>query len=474
MDHNTLWVGLDISKGRAEVAVLDQKKEKICRTRQFMDTPSQRRSLCLWLEELIEETGAKGLEIGMEPTGGYEIHYYKGLKEWDFKCASRVRLLPTTLVKGNQKAKGERTKTDQRSAISLAEGMISYPELEVRTLAGEERALRRIIRRIEKQNKLLQMFENELHEVLYEMMPFVIPYLKEGIPLWILKLIDKYPSARDIMKGGNKIKVPFAKPDKLREISREAGENWKKLPYDELSRYDLRNLVENIMGMMKKQKNEKKKLEELVKPMEGETVLKWLRTIPEISEYTSTVLYVELFLGGKGYDNPAKLNKYAGLDIIEIESGDHAGERRISKRGPGLVRKMLYLAAWRLTQHEPVFKEYYSRKLKTNGIQRNKALVAVMKKLLRVIWKLCTYEVAYDEEHEFNWKKKNSIVHENRPKYEKGVMEALKLPEKEIEVAPVSKRFMKKVKAATGHKLAICQTQVVTVESSPFPDSQII
>ena len=88
----------------------------------------QRESLCLWLEKLILERGAKKLEIGMEPTGGYETHFYKSLKEWDFKCESRVKLVPTTLVKGNQKAKGERTKTDQTSAISIAEGMISYPE----------------------------------------------------------------------------------------------------------------------------------------------------------------------------------------------------------------------------------------------------------------------------------------------------------------------------------------------------------
>ena len=136
------------------------------------------------------------------------------------------------------------------------------------------------------------------------------------------------------------------------------------------------------------------------------------------------------------------------MDIIEIESGDNAGERRISKRGSGLVRKMLYLAAWRLTQHEPVFKEYYSRKLKSNGAQKNKALVAVMKKLLRVIWKLCTHKVVYDGEHEFNWKKKNIIVHEDRPKYEKGVIEALKLSDLEIESSPVSRRFMKKVKVS--------------------------
>lgn len=43
----------------------------------------------------------------------------------------------------------------------------------------------------------------------------------------------------------------------------------------------------------------------------------------------------------------AELLKFAGLNLFEISSGEHQGQRRISKRGRPLIRKLLYFAALR-------------------------------------------------------------------------------------------------------------------------------
>jgi transposase len=45
------------------------------------------------------------------------------------------------------------------------------------------------------------------------------------------------------------------------------------------------------------------------------------------------------------FDTISEVMKLAGLDLYEISSGNHRGQRRISKRGRPLMRKLLFFAA---------------------------------------------------------------------------------------------------------------------------------
>jgi transposase len=73
-----------------------------------------------------------------------------------------------------------------------------------------------------------------------------------------------------------------------------------------------------------------------------------------------------------------------GLDPRPVESGQHAGERRISKHGNAYVRATLYMAAHNAVLYEPVVRRYYDE-LVARGKHPRKAKVAVMRKLLHAI-----------------------------------------------------------------------------------------
>ena len=45
------------------------------------------------------------------------------------------------------------------------------------------------------------------------------------------------------------------------------------------------------------------------------------------------------------FSTSSEVMKLAGLDLFEISSGKHQGNRHISKRGRPLLRKLLYFAA---------------------------------------------------------------------------------------------------------------------------------
>ena len=85
------------------------------------------------------------------------------------------------------------------------------------------------------------------------------------------------------------------------------------------------------------------------------------------------------------YGSAAAFEKAAGLNLRERSSGTQQGRLHISKRGPGRVRKYLFLAAMRLVQTDPVVKAWYARRGAYDDEAKMKALIAVVRKLVRAL-----------------------------------------------------------------------------------------
>jgi len=97
------------------------------------------------------------------------------------------------------------------------------------------------------------------------------------------------------------------------------------------------------------------------------------------------------------YDKNEELIKLAGLNLYEISSGKHKGQRRISKRGRPLLRKSLFFATLRMVKSGGIFREDYLRLTQKNNMVKVKAIVALSKKLIRVIFALVRDGVSYQK-----------------------------------------------------------------------------
>jgi transposase len=84
------------------------------------------------------------------------------------------------------------------------------------------------------------------------------------------------------------------------------------------------------------------------------------------------------------FSTQSEIMKLAGLDLYEISSGKRKGQRRISKRGRSLLRKILFYAAIQMIRKNGILNDYYAR-LTGRGMERMRALIAVARKLLRII-----------------------------------------------------------------------------------------
>jgi transposase len=122
-----------------------------------------------------------------------------------------------------------------------------------------------------------------------------------------------------------------------------------------------------------------------------------LRTIPGIGPTVGAILLAEI--GDIAWFTKfSQLRKLAGLDIVRVQSGQFAGQARISKCGRGLLRWALYHAAMGMARTTGGRARLAALKAKRQGDRYAgfKAIVEVAAKQLRVIWGVWRSGAPYD------------------------------------------------------------------------------
>ena len=94
--------------------------------------------------------------------------------------------------------------------------------------------------------------------------------------------------------------------------------------------------------------------------------------------------------------------KLAGLDLYEISSGRHKGQRRISKRGRPLMRKLLFFMAINTVKSKGIMHAKYQQML-AQGMIKMKALVAISRKLLGIIFAIVRDNTKYMKNYSDNY-----------------------------------------------------------------------
>jgi len=107
--------------------------------------------------------------------------------------------------------------------------------------------------------------------------------------------------------------------------------------------------------------------------------------------------------GFEEFSSTKQLVSYAGYDVVENSSGNFTGKTRISKQGNARIRAILHLPALCMVRQkmEP-FYGLYLRLLIRNGSIKMKALVAVQRKLLVLIYTLWKNNERFDENKHLN------------------------------------------------------------------------
>jgi len=124
--------------------------------------------------------------------------------------------------------------------------------------------------------------------------------------------------------------------------------------------------------------------------------MKLISSIKGISERLAAPFLAEV-KDIKNFSTHKKLIKYAGTDPVVKQSGlsavAQAGKYKlkmsISKQGSPFLRNILFQMAVGVVKWNPCFREYFLRKKQQFGSYK-KAMIALVNKLIRVIYAICT------------------------------------------------------------------------------------
>ena len=121
-----------------------------------------------------------------------------------------------------------------------------------------------------------------------------------------------------------------------------------------------------------------------------------LQTIPGIGKSTAMFMIV-ISDSFQKFESARQLSCYVGLTPTERNSGSSIrGKSRISKRGNGKLRNLLFMCSFNACKHNKDCRELYERMI-AKGKSKKLALIAVSNKLIKQAYAIGTSGLVYDE-----------------------------------------------------------------------------
>lgn len=346
-----------------------------------------------------EAFALKHIVVGIESTGPYGeplVHYLRR------KPVELVQVNPMHTKRLKELCDNSPNKTDKKDPRVIADIMQLGHVLSVVIPEGPAAELRRLTQARERSVERRKALKNQLQQLVFVLFPEFIPVMKGIESKTARYLLTHYPTSQDIIACGL---------DRLSRIIRRISSG--RLRADRArALYEVAQHASGIQEGVESVLLEIRQALVLLETLEG--FIKELEH--QMSHYIKQIPYSGLMLSVKGVDlitaagligevgdfrkfrTISELTKLAGLDLFEISSGKRQGQRGISKRGRPLMRKLLYLAAMNTVRQGGILHAHYHRCLE-RGMPNLKALVAMSRRLLRILFAMVRDDRAYNKDY---------------------------------------------------------------------------
>lgn len=335
--------------------------------------------------------------VGFESTGAYGeplVHYLRQ------KPVKLVQVNPMHTKRMKELQGNSPGKTDRKDPKVIADIIGLGHALSVVIPEGAAAELRRLTLARERSIQRRTALYNQLQDLVFILFPEFLQVIKDIKSKSALYLLRHYPTPQDITKCGVEGLSSI-----LKRVSRgKLGKTQSQALCDAAAQ---------SVGLQEGKKGMLLELEDILSAVEAcngfveklqQEMLLYLEQIP-YSDFLLSVkgigaITVAGLIGEIGdfrqYHTLREVIKLAGLDLFEISSGKHQGNRHISKRGRPLLRKLLYFAAINTIRQGGVMHGCYQRHL-GKGMPRTKALIAIARKLLGILFALVRNHSLYVE-----------------------------------------------------------------------------
>lgn len=386
------YLGIDVSKGYADFALLSDlfvQQEDIF---QLDDTKAGHQQLEIWLDSLFKQQPQLKIDCGLESTGGFENNWYALIIRLSSLYPLRVSRLNPSVVKNASKALLNANKTDAESAREIASYLKRYEDqVDYSVRDNQYASFRSVQNHLELVTKQKTQVINELKQILYSSFPELQRFCKKGIPTWVLELLMLNPSPEKLAKQ---------KPEKLariKGITIEKAQSLIKKAQDTIASQSnetygflIKQMASEVQHKQEKVKQLKKYLEEHCTGKEKDL----LASINGIGSYSASAIMIHIE-DIRRFPSPKELASYFGFHPVIKMSGDKKMVSRMSKQGRPAMRGILYMCAHTAARKDEHMKLIYARH-RAKGKNHKQAIGVIMHKMIRVIWGILTHEQAYD------------------------------------------------------------------------------
>jgi transposase len=355
--------------------------------------------------KLCQFKNKEGLEemvIGFESTGCYAEPLFHFLRK---KPVRLVQVNPVHTKKIKELTGNSPNKTDNKDPRVIADIISLGHALTLVVPQGPAAELRRLTQARQRAIKTRTSMINQLQHLIFVIFPEFLN---------ILKISTK--TARYLIKH-------YTTPEKIYALGLESvSQIFKKLSRGRLGQDRATQLYEaarDSIGITEGRQSIVFEIEHFVGRIEAEdqfidSLEKQLRFYLQQIPYSQNILSIkglgEVTVAGligevadfNKFDTISEVMKLAGLDLYEISSGKHRGQRRISKRGRPLMRKLLFFAAINAVKSKGILHAKYQHMLE-RGKVKMKALVAIARKLLGIIFAIVRDKTKYVENYSDNY-----------------------------------------------------------------------
>jgi len=295
-------------------------------------------------------------------------------------------------------------KTDATESYACARFAVVEAPQSTPLVSTQLRTLQEVANRLEFQVKQSTRQVNRLHNLLGRVFPELAMLQNDLSAGWVLKLLEKYPTAERIAKAKSEslLAIPYMPKKKAAEIHQAARQSVAAeggTVIEELVRQSVRGLRQSLANEAKL----KQLLEKAFYALPDQRA-KQIATIKGIGIQTAAVLVAKIGSIGR-FPSADHLTGYFGVFPEEDSSGVDKfgkpippGTMHMSRKGNDLVRKHLWMAALVATGCNPQVRALYAR-LRARGRRGDVALGHCMRKLLHQVFGVWTRGKAYDPDY---------------------------------------------------------------------------
>ena len=383
-----IYAGIDIAKHNHFASVVSSDGEVLVEPFQFSNDLEGFRSLSLVLDKYDRDQ----LLIGLESTA----HYGNNLVEFLSAKGYRFCVLNPIQTSSTRKKNIRKVKTDKVDTFVIAKTLMQEEHrlferqdldyLRLKNLGRSRQDLMK--KRTTCKIKLTSYVDQAFPELQYFFHGVhhksVYALLKEAqTPEQIASMHMTHLA--NLLKVASHGHFKKEKAQELRVLAqRSVGSN------DSSISIQITQTIEQIELLDRQIDDDEAKIEEIVKAM-GSVIM----TIPGI-RYTEAGMILGEIGDIHRFPNYSKLLAFAGLDPTIRQSGKfNASRTRMSKRGSRVLRYALIYSAHNVVKNNETFRKYYDLKC-SQGRGHYGALGHCAGKLVRVIYKLLSEEIAFD------------------------------------------------------------------------------